>query len=61
MTYDIPIIEPHDMIDAVLGQLEASRCPAAPVVEGGRLTGLLTMDAVAEFLSIQAALRRAPV
>jgi hypothetical protein len=30
-----------------------------PVVHGGQLVGMLTMDNVGEFLTIQAALRRA--
>ena len=60
MQRNVEIVDPHDTLDAVLGRLEASECSTAPVVHGGRLGGLLTTDAVAEFLSIQAALGHAP-
>lgn len=60
MERDVQIVGPHDMLDAVLGRLDARPSSTAPVVQDGRLMGLLTADAVAEFLSIQAALDHAP-
>ena len=60
MQRDVQVIDPHDMLDAVLGRLDARQSSTAPVVEDGRLIGLLTADAVAQFLSIRAALDRAP-
>jgi hypothetical protein len=57
---DVQIVGPHDMLDAVLGRLDARPSSTAPVVQDGRLVGLLTADVVAEFLSIQAALDHAP-
>ena len=44
------------MLDAALSRLEAGTSLTAPVVQDGRLMGLLTAGAVAEFLAIQAAL-----
>jgi Zn-dependent protease len=60
MERDVQIVDPHDMLDAALGRLDVSQSSTAPVVQDGRLIGLLTADAVAEFLSIQAALDHAP-
>jgi len=60
MGRDVQIVDPHDMLDAALGRLDAGQSSTAPVVQDGRLIGLLTADAVAEFLSIQAALDHAP-
>ncbi len=61
MERDVYIVDPHDMLDAALGRLHAGQSSTAPVVQDGRVIGLLTADAVAEFLSIQAALDHAPV
>lgn len=60
MQRDVHIVHPQDMLDAVVGRLDAIESFAAPVVEGDRLMGLVTADAVAEFLAIQAALSQAP-
>ena len=60
MERDVQIVDPHDMLDAALGRLDAGQSFTAPVVHDGRLIGLLTTEAVAEFLSIQAALNHAP-
>ena len=60
MDRDVQIIDPRDMLDAVLGRLGARGSSTAPVVQDGRLVGLLTADAVAEYLSIKAALGHAP-
>jgi Zn-dependent protease len=63
MDRHVQIVGPHEMLDAVLGRLSAQGISTAPVVEAGedgRLVGLLTVDAVVEFLSIKAALDRTP-
>jgi Zn-dependent protease/CBS domain-containing protein len=60
MDRDAAIVGPHDMLDVTLGRLDARQSSSAPVVQDGRLTGLLTAEAVAEFLSIQAALDHTP-
>jgi len=59
MNRDIATADSHDMLEKALGILRDCKCRSLPVVHDGRLVGLLTMENVAEFLMIQAALRRA--
>jgi Zn-dependent protease/predicted transcriptional regulator len=54
-----PVVGPDDRLDAALAQLDAGQSSAAVVVHDGRLIGLLTTEAVAEFLALQAALGEA--
>ena len=37
-------------------RLQSSTCPALPVLQGGRLVGVLTLDNIGEFLTLQSAL-----
>jgi Mg/Co/Ni transporter MgtE len=53
-------VGPHDMLDAALSRFDARHGFTAPVIQDGRLIGLLTADAVVEFLRIQAALDHTP-
>jgi hypothetical protein len=51
------------MLDDVFGRLQGEESRTFPVMSGGRLVGLLTLENLGEFLRIQAALsagRRAP-
>jgi len=59
MDTDILVIAPQDMLDAALSRLDERQLSAAPVVENGRLVGLLTAEAVAEFIKLRAALDHA--
>jgi len=45
-----------DMIDVAFQRLQEHECHTIPVVRGGKLIGLLTMDNVGEFLRVQAAI-----
>lgn len=45
-----------DMIDVAFQRLQGHDCHTIPVVRGGALIGLLTMDNMGEFLRIQAAI-----
>jgi Zn-dependent protease len=56
---DFLVVDPNEMLDVALSRLDARQLSTAPVVQDGRLIGLLTAEAVAEFLNIQAALARA--
>ena len=56
MERDVHVVDAHETLDAVLTRLDADEYTTAPVADGGRLTGLLTADAIAEYLKIQAAL-----
>lgn len=52
-------VHPSEMLDSALLRLQSSRCHLLPVVHDGTLVGVVTMENVGEFLSVQAA-RRAP-
>lgn len=60
MERDVQVVDARDMLDVALSRLEARPSSAVSVVHDGRLMDLLTADAIAEFLTIQAALNRAP-
>jgi len=59
MQRDIPTADSHDMLESALARLRECSCRSLPVVHGGRLVGMLTMENVGEFLMIQSALRQA--
>ncbi len=50
--------EGSEMLETVLARLRGRDCHTVPIMERGRLIGLVTMDNVGEFLMIQAAERR---
>jgi Zn-dependent protease/CBS domain-containing protein len=55
MRTDIQPAEAGEMLEGALQRLQQCACRTMPVMQGGRLVGLLTMDNVGEFLTIQAA------
>ena len=57
MRHDWQQAEPAEMIGPVFRRLQERACRTVPVVEGGRLVGMVTMENVGEFLAIQAALK----
>lgn len=58
MTRECPAADASEMLETVLGRLQGRDCHTIPVLERGVLIGLVTMDNVGEFLTIQAAERR---
>jgi CBS domain-containing protein len=52
--------EPSEMLESAFARLRECDCHSLPVVFGGDLVGLVTMENVGEFLMIQSALRRVP-
>jgi Zn-dependent protease len=54
------VADPSDMLDLTFQRLQGHECNTIPVVRGGTLVGLLTMDNVGEFLSVQAAIGGQP-
>jgi len=58
MESDVPRAEAVEMLDSALERLQQSRVRTMPVMERGRLVGLLTMENVGEFVSVHAALAR---
>ncbi len=59
MKRNFQVADSHDMLERALRLLHGCDCRSLPVVHGGRLVGMLTMDNIGEFMMIQAALRRA--
>ena len=57
MRRDVTAVSPRDMLECVYGRLQQDQCHTLPVVEGGRLVGLLTADNVTEVLMIRDAIR----
>jgi hypothetical protein len=56
MCRDFQTAEYTEMLESVLTRLRASPCRTLPVLSGGRLTGLMTLDKLGEFVMIQSAL-----
>jgi CBS domain-containing protein len=54
---ECPAAEASEMLETVLGRLQGRDCHTIPVLDHGRLIGLVTMDNVGEFLMIHAAER----
>jgi stage IV sporulation protein FB len=59
MDSDILVVAPQDILDTALTRLDAHQLSTAPVVQDGRFVGLLTAEAVAEFIKFRAALDHA--
>ena len=55
MRRDFLVADASDMLDITFQRLQDHECHTIPVVRHGDLVGLLTMDNVGEFLSVQAA------
>jgi Zn-dependent protease len=51
------VVHPRDMLEHVLARFEECNCRTLPVVDQGRLVGLVTSDNLAEALLIQGALQ----
>ncbi|NUM67496.1 site-2 protease family protein [candidate division KSB1 bacterium] len=51
--------DPNEMLETVFARLNGNGCHSLPLMRNGRLTGIVTMDNVGEFLMVQAALRKA--
>ncbi len=57
MDTDFESVSPNDSLESVFSRLQQSNCPAMPVLEDGRLVGLLTPHNVSEFIMVQNALQ----
>lgn len=56
MQREFETASPFDMAEGILARLQGSNCRSLPVVQNGRLVGLLTAENLGEFVMIQAAL-----
>jgi len=57
MLRDCAPVEDDEMLDRVVERMEQNGCATLPVVRGGRLVGILTMENVGEWIMIQDARR----
>jgi Zn-dependent protease len=58
MQRDFQVVDALEMLETAFSRFDPSVCRTLPVLQRGRLVGLVTMDNVGEFLAIQAALRK---
>jgi CBS domain-containing protein len=59
MTTTFETVDAREMRDAAYGRLQQRVCPVLPVLDGGRVVGLLTEENVPEYVMIRSAWRRA--
>ena len=59
MRRNLPNVDSHEMVEAVLMRLQETGAKALPVVHGGQLVGLITTENITEFLMIRSALKTA--
>jgi CBS-domain-containing membrane protein len=55
MQSDFQTAEPGEMMQTAFQRLQECACPTLPILDRGRLVGMLSADHVGEFLIIQAA------
>ena len=53
---DVSTEDPSGMVEVLFQQLQASPCPAAPVLDGDKLVGILTVDTIGRVLRLRSAL-----
>ena len=59
MQREFVAVSPRDMLESAFTKLQECNCHTLPVVDDGRLLGLMTADNLAEVLMIQESLREA--
>lgn len=59
MTRTFQTAEARELLDQAFARLQACACPVLPVVDNGRLVGLITADNIGEYVMIRGALRKA--
>ena len=59
MKRGIPTIDSSDMLETAVPVLQSGTCRSLPVMHGGKLVGLLTMENIGEFIMIQSAVAKA--
>ena len=57
MTTEFETADAREMLIGAFSRLQRSTCPVLPVMQDGRLVGLLTSDNVGEFVMIRGALK----
>jgi Zn-dependent protease/CBS domain-containing protein len=59
MRSNVPSVDSHEMVEAVLMRLQESGAKTLPVMHGGRFVGLVNSENITEFLMIRSALKTA--
>ena len=57
MQRQFEIADPAEMAEDVFARLQGEACHSLPVIQAGRLVGIVTMENVGELVALQAALR----
>jgi Zn-dependent protease/predicted transcriptional regulator len=60
MRREFPVVNPDETLESVFIHLQTNEFQPVPVIYQDQLVGLLTMQSIADFLNIQAALSRTP-
>ncbi len=58
MTREFETADPNEMLELVLNRLAGSKTRCMPVMQDGRLAGLVTLENLGEYLMVQNALQR---
>ena len=56
---DLPEVDSLEMLDTALNRLQESGSKTLPVIHGGQLVGMITMENITEYLMIRSALKAA--
>lgn len=56
---DCRAVSPHARLNEVFAQMQHAQCSMLPVVEAGRLVGVITLENIGEWMMIQSARRQA--
>lgn len=59
MTRTFQAADPRELLDQAFTRLQECACPVLPVIDNGRLVGLITSDNIGEYVMIRGALRKA--
>ncbi|HSL28761.1 MAG TPA: site-2 protease family protein [Anaerolineales bacterium] len=59
MRSNVPSVDSHEMVEAVITRLQESGAKTLPVMHGGRFVGLVNSENITEFLMIRSALKSA--
>ncbi|HSR52563.1 MAG TPA: site-2 protease family protein [Acidobacteriota bacterium] len=55
MQTDFEVAHPNEMMETVFNRLRECSCRSLPILKDGRLVGMVTMDNLGEFMSVQGA------
>ena len=58
MKLQFQTVDSFEMLEAALARLKSSKSPMLPVMNSGQLVGLITLDNVGKFLTVQAAIKK---